>query len=160
MREWNQWPLHPMTPTSATKSGGDLLQASELLAVISRRASHEVRNALNGVAVNVEVVRSRISRPEPDLTELRTFADRASAESDAAASLATGLADLARLFARSATGEGEPYLQAGDGGGKVLVVPVCTTDDTDISADLKALAARMGVTIKLDGSTVIFTVRD
>ncbi|MBA2688229.1 MAG: hypothetical protein H0U64_09030 [Gemmatimonadaceae bacterium] len=146
-----------MTPTSATK--GDIEQASELLAVISRRASHEVRNALNSVAVNLEVVRTRIARPEPDLSELRNFAERASKESDAAASLTTGLADLTRLLALAATGDGKATVKLGTDS-KIVSVPLCSAGDVELSGDLRALSARMGVSIRLDGSTVIFTVRD
>lgn len=146
-----------MTPTSATKA--DIEQASELLAVISRRASHEVRNALNSVAVNVEVVRSRIARPDPDLSELKNFAERAAKESDAAATLTTGLADLVRLLVLAATGDGKATIGK-SAGGRMVTVPLCASGDHDISPDLKALAARMGISIKLDGSTVIFTVRD
>lgn len=147
-----------MTRISATKPDKD--QAAEVLAIISRRASHEVRNALNGVAVNVEVVRSRIVRPDPDLAELRTFAERASKDSDAAAVLAGGLADLTRLLARAATADGKAKVKPGPGASRVLVVPLCSSEDNAISADLKALAARAGFAIKLDGPTVIFTVRD
>lgn len=147
-----------MTQTSATKRNINA-QVSELLATISRRAAHEVRNALNGVAVNVEVVRSRLSKPGSEVGELQTFADRASKESDLAASLTNGLADLTRLLARAAAGEGAPSLKT-EAGSTTIQVPVCSSDDTGISADLQALAARMGVSIKLDGPTVIFSVRD
>ncbi len=148
-----------MTPTSATKQTDDHQQASELVALVARRASHEVRNALNAAAVNVEVVRSRLSRPEPDLKELQTFAERASRESDAAAALTTGLADFTRVLALAATGDGNAKVTR-SAGSTTVTIPLCSADDQDISADLKALAAHMGVTIKLDGSTVIFTVRD
>ncbi len=146
-----------MTPTSATKV--DAAKASEVLAVVSRRASHEVRNALNSVAVNVEVVRSRLARPGSDLSELQVFAERASKESDAAATLATGLADLTRLLALAATGDGNAKVTAAPGS-RTVSVPLGSVPDHDISGDLGALAARMGVSIRLDGSTVIFTVRD
>lgn len=147
-----------MTPTSATSSGGDA-QISELLATISRRATHEVRNALNGVAVNLEVVRSRLAKPGADLKELQTFADRASKESDTAASLANGLADLTRLLARAATGDGTPVLKRAADSSSVEL-PICSSDDHELSPDLMSLVARMGVSIRLDGLTVIFTVRD
>jgi hypothetical protein len=115
---------------------------------------------LNAVAVNVEVVRSRLSKPGADLGELQSFAERASSESDAAASLATGLADLTRLLARAATGEGKTSITESSGGSTSITLPICSSDDGELSADLKALAARIGVSIKLDGPTVIFTVRD
>ena len=148
-----------MTQTSATSRIDEHERASELLALVSRRASHEVRNALNGVAVNLEVVRSRVSRPDPKLSEIQTFAERASNESDGAAALTNGLADLTRLLARAATGDGNAKVKQGDGSSTVIV-PLGSADDQELSADLKSLAKRMGVAIKLDGPTVIFTVRD
>ena len=148
-----------MTQTSVTKRGPDS-RVPELLAIISRRASHEVRNALNGVAVNVEVVRSRLARTDSDVAELLTFAERASTESDAAASLATGLADLTRLLGRAVTGDGKAVITEASGGSTTLRVPICSSDDNEVSQDLKSLAARMGVAIRLDGPAVIFTVRD
>jgi hypothetical protein len=47
-----------------------------LVRELTRTAGHEIRNALNGVAVNVEVVRSRISR-DADKKDLLPFAERA-----------------------------------------------------------------------------------
>lgn len=147
-----------MTPTSPTSKGNEA-QVSEVLAVISRRASHELRNALNGVAVNVEVVRSRLARPNADLAELQTFAERASRESDLAASLANGLADLTRLLARAAAATGPSTMKKASDS-TTVAVPVCSSDDSEVTPDLKALGARMGVTVRLDSSTIIFTVRD
>jgi signal transduction histidine kinase len=147
-----------MTPTSATNQGTNAA-VSEVLATISRRASHEVRNALNGVAVNIEVVRSRLGRPGADLKELQTFADRASSDSELAASLTSGLSDLTRLLGRAATAEGTASMDTAKGS-TTIRVPVCASDDSGVSPDLQALATRMGVSIKLDGSAVIFTVRD
>lgn len=149
-----------MTRISATKGEKDPSQATEVLAAIVRRASHEVRNALNASAVNVEVVRSRIGKPDPDLAQLRTFAERASRDGDATASLAGGLADLARLLARAAGVDGKPTVQPGENASRIVVVPLCSSEDNEISADLKALAVRAGFAIRLDGPTVIFTVRD
>ena len=147
-----------MTPISATKRGSEA-QVAEVLAVVSRRASHEVRNALNAVAVNVEVVRSRLAKPGADLTELQSFAERASRESDAAAALTNGLAELTRLLARTAVGTGQTKIDKNPDS-TTVALPLSSSDDTEVPADLKSLAARMGVTIRLDSSTVIFTVRD
>ena len=147
-----------MTPTSATRKGGEA-QISDALAVVARRASHEVRNALNAVAVNIEVVRSRLAKTDADPRELQSFAERASRESDAAASLANGLADLTRLLARAATAQGVATIKK-NADSTTIAVPVCSSDDNEVTHDLKALAARMGVTVSMDSSTVIFTVRD
>jgi signal transduction histidine kinase len=147
-----------MTQTSATRKGNEA-QISDVLAAVSRRASHEVRNALNAVAVNIEVVRSRLARPDADPRELQPFAERASLESDAAASLANGLADLTRLLARAAPAQGEAKIKK-TADSTIVALPLCSSDDNEVTHDLKALAARLGVSVSLDSSTVIFTVRD
>ncbi|MEO8337407.1 MAG: hypothetical protein ABI664_20690 [bacterium] len=46
------------------------------------RASHDVKDALNGVSVNVEVVRSRAARPEVPATAVSTFAEAAAQQLD------------------------------------------------------------------------------
>ena len=50
------------------------------LAVFRRalgRASHDVKDALNGVSVNLEVIRSRAARPDADAAAVAPFADAA-----------------------------------------------------------------------------------
>jgi len=65
-------------------------EAPQAVREIIRRAGHEIRNALNGVAVNVEVVRSRSGR-EGSAKDLTSFADHASAQVREASVLADGL---------------------------------------------------------------------
>lgn len=55
--------------------------------LLLKRAGHELRNAQNAAAVNLEVVRSRISAGKTDRDALQSFADNA----------AQGLEDSARL---------------------------------------------------------------
>ena len=54
-------------------------EAPQAINEILRRAGHELRNALNGVSVNVEVVRSRADR-EDSPKALKSFAERASVD--------------------------------------------------------------------------------
>ncbi|HEX2693438.1 MAG TPA: hypothetical protein VHL12_05235 [Gemmatimonadaceae bacterium] len=61
-----------------------------LVRELTRNAGHEIRNALNGVAVNVEVVRSRISR-DADKKDLVPFAERAMAQVGVANTLTESL---------------------------------------------------------------------
>ncbi|HYS69356.1 MAG TPA: hypothetical protein VEM14_03895, partial [Gemmatimonadaceae bacterium] len=79
---------------------------------IIRRAGHELRNALNGVAVNVEVVRSRLGREGSPL-DLTSFAERASAQVGEASALADGLLALVGPLLASSTPE---TLKAAGGG--------------------------------------------
>ncbi len=63
------------------------------------RAAHEIRNPLNGVAVNLEVVRSRLARGSGDPASIGRFAESAASESERAAELVQALLELARPLA-------------------------------------------------------------
>jgi hypothetical protein len=63
---------------------------------ICGRAAHEVKGALNGVAVNLEVVRSRSSRPDAPASAVATFAASASSQFDAVMDMTDGLLALSR----------------------------------------------------------------
>lgn len=69
-----------------TKGSPDA-EALSILREIIRRSGHEIRNSLNGVSVNVEVVRSR-SEGTKGSAEVRSFAERASREVSNASRLA------------------------------------------------------------------------
>jgi len=60
------------------------------------RAAHELRNSLNAVAVNLEVVRSRLQRKSPDLAAVAPFAETASAAMEGVSALAEAFLTLAR----------------------------------------------------------------
>src|SRR5207253_10440004 len=71
------------------------LEAPQAIREIIRRAGHEIRNALNGVAVNVEVVRSRSGvATETSRRELTPFAERAMIQVGEASALTDGLVAL------------------------------------------------------------------
>jgi signal transduction histidine kinase len=63
---------------------------------LGRPATHEVRNALNGLAVNLEVVRSRAARPDAPAASVARFADAAVEQLDHLASLAEALLSFMR----------------------------------------------------------------
>lgn len=60
------------------------------------RAAHDVRNPLNGAAVNVEVLRSRASRSDMTAASLAPFADAAAAELERTVKLVDALLAMAR----------------------------------------------------------------
>jgi hypothetical protein len=64
-----------MTPVSATEDVGVLWLATLQRAL--GRASHDVRDALNGVSVNLEVVRARSGRPQAASAAIAPFAEAA-----------------------------------------------------------------------------------
>ena len=63
------------------------------------RAAHEIRNPLNGLAVSLEVVRSRAARGGADVASVSRFADLAAGELERAAGLVQALVELARPMA-------------------------------------------------------------
>ena len=63
---------------------------------LTSRAAHELRGALNGVSVNVEVVRSRAAKATASAAALEPFADAASAQLDDVIELTEALLGLSR----------------------------------------------------------------
>jgi len=63
---------------------------------IARRAAHDVKNALNGVAVNLEVARSRLERPNPAVEGVVRFAATASEQFERVTAYTEALLALAR----------------------------------------------------------------
>jgi signal transduction histidine kinase len=63
---------------------------------LASRAAHELRGALNGVSVNVEVIRSRAAKATASAGAVAPFADAASAQLDDVIELTEALLGLAR----------------------------------------------------------------
>lgn len=66
-----------------------------------RKLAHDVRNALNGVAVNLEVARSRVSRGA-DASQVSPFLETAAQQLEAATSLHKRYTDVAMTFTTAA----------------------------------------------------------
>ncbi len=130
--------------------------ALNIVREIIRRAGHEIRNALSGVAVNVEVVRSRVAR-EGAATEIASFAERASAQIGEATLLTNGLLSLVGAVL-SAEAEGTLHPKAGAGGGSRIELMIYGDRASVAMSDIKHLAGRIGVGIEEDAKRVILTV--
>ncbi|HEY2898615.1 MAG TPA: histidine kinase dimerization/phospho-acceptor domain-containing protein [Gemmatimonadaceae bacterium] len=63
---------------------------------LAGRAAHELKNPLNGLALNLEVVRSRSVRPGPEVSTLAPYATAAANELERAIPLVDALLALAR----------------------------------------------------------------
>ena len=63
---------------------------------LGRPMMHELRNALNGVAVNLEVVRARAARPDAPASSVASFADAAAAQLEGLTELTEALLALVR----------------------------------------------------------------
>lgn len=100
-----------MTESGRPGPGGrveDLERDAAWLALqqrVAARAAHEVKNALNGVAVNVEVVRARAGRGA-GADQIAPFADAAGAQLEGAVALVESLLALARPARASADAGG------------------------------------------------------
>lgn len=68
----------------------------DVLQQVSARTSHELKGALNGVAVNLEVVRSRSARPDAGAAAVAPFAASAADQLDAVVGMTEALLKLAR----------------------------------------------------------------
>ena len=68
----------------------------EVLEQIGARAAHELKGALNGVSVNVEVVRSRAAKAEASATSVAPFASSAADQLELVVSMTEALLALIR----------------------------------------------------------------
>ena len=130
--------------------------ALEIVREIIRRAGHEIRNALNGVAVNVEVVRSRVSR-EGAATEVASFAERAGSQIGEATALTNGLLALVGSVL-AAEAQGTLSSARGSGGGSRIELMIYDDRASVVVSDIKRLGDRIGVGVEQRAARVILTV--
>jgi len=131
-------------------------EAPEAVREIIRRAGHELRNALNGVAVNVEVVRSRSAR-EGSAKELTAFADRASAQVGEASALTDGLIALVGSVL-SAQAAGTLKSTGGHGSGAAVELSIHGDAAPVVVSAIERLASRIAVGVEQHGPRVILRV--
>jgi hypothetical protein len=95
-------------------------------------AAHDVKGALNGVAVNLEVVRSRSEKPDTPAADVSRFALSAAQQLDSVITLTEALLALARP-ARAPVDPGRVLQQMGD-----LLVPAAKADGRMLSIAVPA----------------------
>ena len=130
--------------------------ALDIVREIIRRAGHEIRNALSGVAVNVEVVRSRVSR-EGSATEIASFAERAGAQIGEATALTNGLLSLVGMVL-DAEARGTLRSAPEASGGSRIELMIYGDRAGVLLSDIKHLADRIGVGVEQGDKRVILTV--
>jgi signal transduction histidine kinase len=130
--------------------------ALEIVREMIRRAGHEIRNALNGVAVNVEVVRSRVAREGP-ATEVASFAERAASQIGEASALTNGLLALVGCVL-AAEAQGTLSIARGGSGGSRLELMIYGDRASALVSDIKRLTDRIGVGVEQRAERVILTV--
>ena len=131
-------------------------EALQVVREIIRRAGHELRNALSGVSVNVEVVRSRSERMG-STGELASFAERARQQVGAATTLADGLLSLVNSVLAAAY---DGRLKAVSGNGAESQIELMIYGDRAAAAvsDIERLASAIDVHVERRGERVILNV--
>ncbi len=108
------------------------------------RASHEVKDALNGVSLNLEVIRSRTQRDDVPGRNLATFATAASDQLELLTARTESMLFLARPHY-----SGSADLPATGGSGATR--PARPAAPADVAATLKHLAALLVPAARSDG---------
>jgi len=139
-----------------TDTGGSEKEAIQLVREMLRRAGHEMRNALSGVSVNVEVVRSRLERGKPG-DDLTSFAERARLQ----VGVATMLGDCLLSLINSvlvAVADGSLQSVSGNGAGSQMELMIYGDRRDNILADIRRLANLTGVAVEERDQRVILKV--
>lgn len=125
---------------------------------VCARAAHEVKGALNGVAVNVEVVRSRAEKPGGELASVRPFAAAAATQVEALIALNESLLALARAVPEPV--ELAPVVRRLEG----VLAPAARADGGElaVSGALEALGATSanGNAVRLAVASVLLAALD
>lgn len=108
----------------------DTLWLRTLESVVSR-AAHEVKDSLNGVSLNVEVIRSRAGRPSSDANGLAAFATSAAEQLE----LLTVRTEALLFLARPARGGGPADVAQTLRHLAALLVPAAKADGKRLSVD-------------------------
>ena len=131
-------------------------EALKAVREIVRRAGHELRNALSGVSVNVEVVRSRSER-EASPKELTPFAERARLQVGVATMLNDGLLSLVSSVL-SAAEDGTLRTVPGHGAQTQMELMIYGDRASSAVSDIERLASMVGVSVEQHGRRVILKV--
>ena len=127
---------------------------------IVRGSVHETRNALNGLVVNVEVVRSRLARAAASATsekdEVLSFAEQAASQAEASAKLSEGVGALLSLMAASVDESGRLHCAPG-ADASTIRFEVDKAMAERLLPKLVALGARAGFGAENDGGAVILS---
>ena len=131
-------------------------EAPQAIREIIRRAGHEIRNALNGVAVNVEVVRSR-SAGDASPHGLMSFAEHAMTQVGEASALTDGLLALVNSVL-NAQAAGTLKTPSRHGAESRIELMIYGDAASALVSDIERLASRIGVGVEQDGQRVILTI--
>ena len=114
---------------------------------------------MNGLAVNLEVVRSRLARAAPTMSEkdeVLSFAEQAASQAEAAAKLSEGVGALLALIAASVDDAGRLHCTSGVDASSIRFDVDKPTAER-LLPRLAALGARAGFGAENDGGAVILS---
>lgn len=143
-----------------TDTQGGLPDALSIVREIIRRSGHEIRNSLNGVAVNVEVVRSRSARqggPGKGEGEVGSFGERAAREIAEASALTNGTLALVDAMFTAAV-KGSLRTTPGNGAASEIEVMIYGDKASIFMSDVQRLAEAINVRVEQRGQSVILKV--
>jgi hypothetical protein len=120
------------------------------LVSIARASGHELRNALNALVVNLEVVRSRVTDPST-----QPFADQAVMQSEESARLAESSIALLNLVVGAIGSDGT--FRGSSSGGAVRIEGSEGEIERSVRA-LRGLVERGAVRVDTSGTTVILSI--
>lgn len=122
-----------------------------------KRAGHELRNAQNAAAVNLEVVRSRVAAGKTSRESLQSFADNAAQGLDDSARLGEALVTLFSALANAIIA-GDLTETMADGGAISIELAMPADAAERLAQRVGKLAERGGFAAEAAGSGVIFRI--
>lgn len=149
-----------MTDANRSNSSDCLQPLKELI----RASVHETRNALNGVVVNLEVVRSRLTRgrsasagPTAPGDEVLSFAEQAVSQAESSARLSEALGALLSLITASVDTDGRLRCVRASNGSAIRFKTDAATAER-LLPRLEVLGAVTGFDAERREGEVIFTI--
>ena len=122
-----------------------------------KRAGHELRNAQNAAAVNLEVVRSRIAAGKTEKSDLQSFADNAARGVEESARLGEELVALCGAAA-NAMAEGA-FKESAEASGAIRLEFGMAADQSKLLVKrIELLAERSGFSAEAASAGVILRV--
>ena len=128
-----------MSRMTASSEAIDALWLEALNRLVGR-ASHELKGALNGVAVNQEVIRSRVEKPNPTIASVAPFVGAAVGQLDVVIALTDALLGLTRR-AREPVDVGVEVRRVA-----ILLAAAVRADGNQLTIDGGATFDELGVT--------------
>lgn len=126
-----------------------------LLVQVSAAAGHELRNALNALVVNLEVVRSGIAgTPLP----VQPFIAQAVQQSEESVRMAESTIAILSLIAGAVREDG--VLRGSSTGARTFSIQAASGESERIKRALLPLASRTGIRVDTADSAIILTIPD